>query len=126
MNKCTIIGNLTRAPELRQTQDGIPVCNFTVAVNRRVRSGGQPEADYFRVTAWRGLGENCAKYLDKGRKVAAIGTVSARPYTGSDNTVHASIELVADEVEFLSPKASGGADGFTPVDDADLPEEFQR
>ena len=123
MNKCYIIGNLTRAPELRTTDHGIPVCNFTVAVNRRRSGNGQQEADYFRVTAWRGLGENCATYLDKGRKVAVTGTVSARAYTGSDGSVHATMELVADEVEFLTPRSNG--QGFTQVDDSELPEEFR-
>ena len=72
MNKVFIVGNLTRDPELRSTRDGISVCSFTVAVNRRVRNAeaGQPEADFFRVTAWRALGENCSKYLSKGRKAA--------------------------------------------------------
>ena len=123
MNKCCIIGNLTRAPELRTTDNGISVCNFTVAVNRRRSGNGQQEADYFRVTAWRGLGENCSAYLDKGRKVAVTGTVSARAYTGSDGSVHATMELVADEVEFLTPRSTG--QGFTQVDDSELPEEFR-
>lgn len=124
MNKIVIIGNLTRDPELRTTQDGTPVCNFTVAVNRRVRSGDHPEADYFRVTAWRALGENCARYLAKGRKVMACGPVTARSYTGSDGAVHATLELTADDVEFLSPR-SDQTNGFTQVDDADLPPEFR-
>ena len=67
MNKLTIIGNLTRDPELRTTSSGIQVCSFTVAVNRRRSSNadsGQPEADFFRVTAWRQLGEICSKYPD--------------------------------------------------------------
>lgn len=103
MNKCVIIGNLTRKPELRSTQEGVPVCNFTVAVNRHKKREGQPDADYFRVTAWRALGELCARYLDKGRKVMVCGLVSARAYTGADKVVYAALELVADEVEFLSP-----------------------
>ena len=78
MNKLIIIGNLTRDPELRTTQDGTAVCNFTVAVNRKARTDGHPEADYFRVTAWRTLGESCAKYLTKGKKVCVIGAISAR------------------------------------------------
>ena len=84
MNKVFIVGNLTRDPELRSTRDGISVCSFTVAVNRRVRNAeaGQPEADFFRVTAWRALGENCSKYLSKGRKVAVTGSVSVSTYTG--------------------------------------------
>ena len=78
MNKLTIIGNLTRDPQLRTTQTGVNVCDFTVAVNRRQsaqqrQNGQQPEADFFRVTAWRELGENCSKYLAKGRKVAVVG-----------------------------------------------------
>ena len=126
MNQLVIIGNLTRAPELRQTQDGTPVCNFTVAVNRRVRAGANHEADYFRVTAWRGLGENCNRYLEKGRKVAVTGTVSARAYTGNDGGVRASLEVTAEAVEFLSsPRHNSDGEGFTEVDDAELPEGFR-
>lgn len=126
MNKCIIIGNLTRAPELRTTQDGTSVCNFTVAVNRRVRAGAHPEADYFRVTAWRALGENCHRYLAKGRKVAVTGPVSARAFTGNDGSVRASLEMTADDVGFLTPKNNGSsAEGFAEVDDAELPEEFR-
>ena len=95
-----------RDPELRSTQSGIAVCTFTVAVNRRNTGAkaGQPDADFFRVTAWRGLGETCSKFLSKGRKVAVCGSVSAVPYTAQDGTARASLELTADDVEFLSPK----------------------
>lgn len=105
MNKCQIVGNLTRDPELRSTQSGIAVCTFTVAVNRRNQGAkAEQQADFFRVTAWRGLGETCSKYLAKGRKVAVCGSVSAVPYTAQDGTARASLELTADDVEFLSPK----------------------
>jgi len=105
MNKCQIVGNLTRDPELRSTQSGISVCTFTVAVNRRNQGAkAEQQADYFRVTAWRGLGETCSKYLAKGRKVAVCGSVAAVPYTAQDGTARASLELTADDVEFLSPK----------------------
>ena len=107
MNKVFIVGNLTRDPELRSTRDGISVCSFTVAVNRRVRNAeaGQPEADFFRVTAWRALG--------------------------------ASLAGTADDVEFLAPRSEGGeapaprpqaaapaapqSNGFVQVDDDELP-----
>ena len=105
MNKLTIIGNLTHSPELKTVNGGISVCTFTVAVNRRRREGQEPETDFFRVTAWRQLGENCAKYLDKGRKVAVVGTISTRAYQGKDGSPRASLELTADDVEFLSPKS---------------------
>ena len=140
MNKLTIIGNLTRDPELRTTQDGTSVCSFTVAVNRRARrdAQAQPEADFFRISAWRQLGENCAKFLAKGRKVCVIGPVSVRTYQGNDGATRASLEVTADEVEFLSsrnesdasgsyaapaaaPAAEPQAAGFTAVETDELP-----
>lgn len=105
MNKLVIIGNICRAPELRQTQSGLSVCTFTVAVNRRRQTNNdQPEADYFRVSAWRQLGENCAKYLAKGRKVCVIGPVSLSTYKGQDGQTRANMEITAEDVEFLTPR----------------------
>ena len=117
MNKLFIVGNLTRDPELRTTSSGISVCSFTVAVNRRRSSNapaGQPEADFFRVSAWRALGENCQKYLAKGRKVAVTGSVSVSTYQGSDGVTRATLEVNADDVEFLSPKGEGSAPAEMP------------
>ena len=111
MNKVILIGNLTRDPELRTTPSGDSVCSFTIAVNRRRRSNaeaGQPEADFFRVAAWRQLGENCARYLAKGRKVSVVGSVSCRTYVGSDGQTRASLEVQAEDVEFLTPKSEQG------------------
>ena len=102
MNLLTIIGNLTRDPELRSTPSGKSVCNFSVAVSRRKKVEGQPDADFFSVSAWNELGENCAKYLAKGRKVAVTGTVSLRMYKSGDHE-GASMDVLANTVEFLSP-----------------------
>ena len=129
MNKLTIIGNLVRDPELRTVGSGINVCTFTVAVNRRKKAEGQPEADFFRVSAWRGLAETCSKYLAKGRKVAVVGSVSAQAYMGSDGTAKASLELTADDVEFLSSRnesegtsPAGATTGYVEVgDDEPMP-----
>lgn len=140
MNKLTIIGNLTRDPESRTTASGSSVCSFTVAVNRRRSSqnSNQPEADFFRVSAWNQLGENCQRYLAKGRKVCVIGRVSVSTYQGNDGTTRANLEVMAEDVEFLSsrqddagytaaapaaaPKAAPAMDaGFQEVDDEDLP-----
>ena len=134
MNKLFIVGNLTRDPELRTTAAGDSVCSFSVAVNRRGRrdaQGNQPEADFFRVTAWRALGENCAKFLSKGRKVAVTGSVRVSTYQAQDGTTRASLEVQADDVEFLSPRGEGeGASagyapaasaGFTAVETDELP-----
>ena len=108
MNRIVIIGNLTRDPDSKVTQSGVNLTTFTVAVNRRkAQQDGQPEADFFRVTAWRQLGENCAKYLSKGRKVCVIGPVSVSTYKAQDGSTRASLEVTADDVEFLSPKGEG-------------------
>ena len=110
MNKLMIIGNVTKDPELRTTQNGIPVCSFNVAVNRRLGANAEhPEADFFRVTAWRQLGQNCHLYLTKGKKVAVVGSVSASAYMGSDGKPRASLEITADDVEFLSPRNDADA-----------------
>lgn len=111
MQKLIIIGNLTRSPESRSVGDKT-VCNFTVAVNRRKKADGTQEADFFRVSAWNKLGENCQKYLDKGRKVCVEGTVSAHAYQGNDGTAKASLEVFAQEVEFLT--AAKDSAGYVP------------
>lgn len=111
MNKVILIGNLTRDPELRTLPSGDSVCTFTIAVNRRRRSNaeaGQPDADFFRINAWRQLGENCAKYLAKGRKVGVVGTVSASAYVANDGQARASLDVQADDVEFLTPRGEAG------------------
>lgn len=115
MNKLFIVGNLTRDPELRTTQSGISVCSFTVAVNRRrSQNNDQPEADFFRVSAWRALGENCAKYLAKGRKVSVVGAVSVSTYQANDGTTRASLEVNAEDVEFLTSRQEAQEmDGYT-------------
>ena len=103
MNKLLIIGNLASDPVLRSTQSGVSVCSFTVAVNRRQKREGQPEADFFRVSAWRQTAENCAKWLVKGKKVAVTGSVSVSTYQGQDGKTYANLEVNADDVEFVSP-----------------------
>ena len=133
MNKITIIGNLTRAPESRTTQSGKNVCNFTVAVNRR-SSAGQNDADYFRVQAWDKLGANCQQYLDKGKKVCVIGPVSVETYTANTGETRATMNVLAQDVEFLSPRMEQAEtpyqnannsyqpnNGYVEVEDDDLP-----
>lgn len=132
MNSLTIIGNVTHDPELRTVSGDISVCSFTVAVNRRQKgSNEQSDADFFRVTAWRGLGEVCSKYLTKGKKVMVSGPVSVRTYQAKDGTTKANLEVLAQDVEFLSP--AGGshqqaepaqtapAGNFTAVQTEELP-----
>lgn len=127
MNKIIIIGNLTGDPAIRTTRDGVSVCDFTVAVNGRRK---EDPAQFFRVSVWRQLGENCHKYLAKGRKVCVSGAVSAHTYQGNDGTTRVSLDIQANEVEFLST-ASGDSQQqsaaeaqqpvYTPVTNDDLP-----
>lgn len=102
----TIIGNLTNDPQSHSVGDKT-VCNFTVAVNRRKKVQGQPEADFFRVAAWGKLGENCQQYLSKGRKAAVVGSVSVSTYQAQDGTTRANMEVFAEDVEFLTPVGGG-------------------
>lgn len=133
MQRIIFTGNLTADPEMRATPSGVTVCTFTVAVNRRfANADGDRITDFFRVNAWRQLGESCGKYLAKGRKVAVIGELQARTYQAKDGSTRMSLDVAADEVEFLSPKESDSAtvqngtvtpqnDGFTDISSDDLP-----
>ena len=121
MNSLTIIGNLTADPETRVTTTGKQVTSFTVAVNRKKTQANQnPQADFFRVTAWEELGINCKNYLAKGRKVAVTGAVSVSTYTTQNGEYRASLEVMAREVEFLTPKDSTPS-GYTQVNPEDNP-----
>ena len=105
MQKIVLIGNLTNDPEMHTSQSGVTACRFTIAVNRRFAgSDGQKPTDFFRITAWRQLGESCGKFLAKGRKVAVIGELQPRLYEDKQGKTRLSLDVVADEVEFLSPK----------------------
>lgn len=103
MNKMTIIGNLTKDPELRVTQSGTSVCSFTVAVN--LRKSGDDITQYFRVTAWRQLAEICGKFLRKGTKVFVCGTLTLNEYN-KDGEKRYSLDIEAQDMEILSSRAS--------------------
>lgn len=99
-----IIGNLGVDPELRYTASGQAVCNFTVATNRRWTDQNgqlQERTTWFRVAAWRKLGEVCAQYLSKGRQVMVLGTVETSAYTNQAGEPAASLEVTASQVKFL-------------------------
>ena len=114
MNKVFLIGNLTRDPELSETNSGIAVCRFSMAVNRRRASGEDSQTDFFNVTAWRGLAETVARYCKKGHKVAVSGTIQIRQYEDRDGQKRTGVDVIADEVEFLTPK-SGDGENSAPV-----------
>ncbi len=113
MNRATLIGNLTRDPELRMTSGGIQVCTFSVAVQRRFsNSQGEKLADFFNIVTWRALAENCSRYLHKGSKVFVGGQLQNRSYDAQDGSKRYVTEIIADEVEFLDrPPISSSGDG---------------
>ena len=127
MNRTTIIGNLTRDPEMRtvKTSDGtVNVCDFTVAANGRKRAG---DPTYFRCTAWRGAADLIGKYCSKGKKVCVTGQVTAHAYVDKGGNPQAMIDLTVEDFEFCSPRGEAydndlkDNDGFTRVNDEDVP-----
>lgn len=107
MNKTFLIGNLTRDPELTATPSGVSVCKMSIAVNRNfTNANGERETDFFNVVAWRGLADNCGKFLSKGKKIAVCGSIQNRSYE-TENGKKFVTEIMADEIEFLSPVSEG-------------------
>lgn len=105
MNKVFLIGNLTKDPDVRTTGSGTSVCTFRIAVQRRfANQQGERASDFFDVVAWRQLADLCGRYLAKGRKVAVVGELQNRSYDAKDGTKRYVTEVVADEVEFLTPR----------------------
>ncbi|MBE7076427.1 MAG: single-stranded DNA-binding protein [Clostridiales bacterium] len=139
MNKVYMTGYLTRDPELSTTTSGISLCRMSIAVSRRfANADGARDVDFFNITAWRGNAENCAKYLKKGNKIAVSGSIQTRNYEKNDGTKGFSVDIVADEVEFLTSKNDGNVEGqgeggtanigggmnvadLQPIDDSSLP-----
>ena len=134
MNKVILVGNLTRDPELSETPSGVAVCRFAIAVTRDyANSDGNRETDFFNITVWRGRAENCGKYLKKGNKVAVVGSLQNRSYEDKDGIKINVTDVIANEVEFLTPR-NAQADGdvsvvtekrtapqLEPIDDNQLP-----
>ena len=109
LNRIILIGRLTRDPELRYTQSGVPVASFTLAVDRNFKNAqGERETDFINIVVWRQQGENCAQYLAKGKLAAVDGSLQIRSYTGNDGIKRTAAEVVADTVRFLSPREGSG------------------
>jgi single-strand DNA-binding protein len=110
-----IVGNVGRDPELRYTQSSIAVCDFSVAVNKRMRdenapNGRREETTWFRVTAWRQSAEFAAQYIRKGRQVMVIGEVKVSAYTDKAGQPAATLEITASDIRLLGSREEGGGD----------------
>ena len=126
INRVIITGNLTRDPELRSLPSGMSVCSLRIASNTCRKDGPSGEwvdkPNYFSVTVWGAQGENCSRFLSKGRPVAIDGRLEWREWQGQDGAKRESIEIVADAVQFLGGRddagGTGGAgNGFAPHSD---------
>ena len=116
-NKVILGGRLVADPELKQTQSGIPVCSFRIAVNRRGPRNAdqqtQPQADFIDVVAWRQQAEFITRFFRKGSSVCVVGSLQVRQWTDNQNQKRYSTEVVADEINFVDAKGEGQPAGGT-------------
>ena len=129
INSVVLVGNLTKDPELRHTPSGTAVTTLRVAVNDRVKRGEEwtDAAYYFDVTVWGRTAENCAQYLAKGRPVGVQGKLTWREWDAQDGSKRQSVEVVADNIQFLGSRDGGGGDGggqFVPQGAAQSTDDF--
>lgn len=117
MNKVILIGRLTKDPELRYTTSNTAVCQFSIAVDRKYKSEGQPTADFINIVAWRSTAEFVSKYFNKGSRIAIVGQIQTRNYDDKDGKKVYVTEVIADEVEFCESKGNSStrAAGEAPI-----------
>jgi single-strand DNA-binding protein len=123
INRVVLTGNLTHDPELRSLQSGNSVCKLRVACNTRRKNNSTGEwedkPNYFDVTVWGAQGENCARFLSKGRPVAIDGRLEWREWETPEGHKRQAVDIIADSVQFLGSRddSGGGGNGFTPRSD---------
>ena len=105
-NKVILIGNMVADPELKKTPSGTSVCSFKIAVGRRIKSEGQPEADFIDIVAWRGTAEFVCRYFRKGKPILVCGQLQVRQWTDQNGQKRYSTEVVADEATFVESKSN--------------------
>lgn len=113
LNKVILGGRLTADPELKQTSSGVPVCQFSIAVNRKYSKDGQAQADFFNVTAWRATAEFVSKYFKKGVSICIVGSIQNRTYE-KDGVKHTVTDIVADEASFVDTKQDSTGGVYMP------------
>lgn len=102
INNTTLVGRLTKDPELRKTQNGTSVVSFIVAIQRMIQKEGSPEADFINCIAFNKIADNLAKYMKKGSMIGVVGRLQSRSYDDKDGKRIYITEVVADTIEFLS------------------------
>jgi single-strand DNA-binding protein len=127
LNKIMLIGNLGRDPELQVTADGTPVTKFSLAVSRVYNSNTgerKEETEWFNIVAWRQLAERCEKYLHKGSKVYVEGRLTQRKYTDRDGIQRTAVDVIANDVQFLTPKSATAGVGSYAGSNGDSDDPF--
>lgn len=110
-NLAILSGRLTTDPELKTTNNGVSVCSFTIAVERRYKQGEERQADFINIVAWRGTGEFVAKYFTKGSMIGIEGAIQTRKYQDKNGNNRTAFEVVANNVQFIEskrPQEDGG------------------
>ena len=112
MNKVILMGRLTRDPEVRYTQgdNAMAIARYSLAVDRRFKRDGEPDADFINCVAFGKSGEFAEKYLKKGTKVAVVGRIQTGSYTNKDGQKVYTTDVVVEEHEFAESKNSGSSD----------------
>ena len=128
-NKAILGGRLVADPELKQTQSGVPVCSFRIAVSRRFQSRNndaqsQPQADFIDIVAWRQQAEFVTRYFRKGSSICVVGSIQTRTWTDNQNQKRYSTEVVADEISFVDAKGEGPAAGQGGFGSAYTPDNY--
>lgn len=108
MNKATYTGRLTKDPEVRYTKDNLAVANFTIAVNRKYKRQGQPDADFIPCTAYGKIAEFIEKYFRKGMKIEVSGRTETGSYTNREGNKVYTWTTTVEEAEFAESKSAGG------------------
>lgn len=124
MNKVILVGRFARGPELRSTNTGKSVATFSLAVDRRFKQEGQPEADFFNIVAWGRQAEVICQYLGKGRQIALTGRLQSRSYEAQDGTKRYVTEVVMEEFDFIGNKSDTASQNSPVKADEDLDEDF--
>ena len=115
-NKVILGGRLTADVELKTTPNGVSVCSFSLAINRKyVKQGEQPQTDFINCVAWRTTAEFISRYFKKGSCICVVGSIQTRSYTDNNGNKRTAFEVVADEANFVDSKnESGAGQSYTP------------
>lgn len=108
-NLVVLSGRLTADPELKTTQNGVSVCSFKIAVERRYKQGEERQADFINIVAWRGQAEFVSKFFSKGSMIGIEGSIQTRNYQDKDGNKRTAFEIVANNVQFIESKRSQDA-----------------